>query len=129
MGCSDCDCASMMFSWVGSAYATKNSTNDHKRRSRIALQHQRPYCRPAHRNFASKVRCRRLYETIISISATFSPDLPFSRHPAGNGRATAIPCASHSEVSGRVGTRKFDQMRIKICNKAYLKPLNLRFDC
>src|SRR5438093_11907673 len=25
------------------------------------------------------------------------------------------PCASHSEVSGRLGARKFDQMRIKLC--------------
>jgi len=50
-----------------------------------------PYCRPAHRNFASKVRYRRLYEYHINFSAIFSPDLPFSRQPAGNGRATAIP--------------------------------------
>src|SRR2546425_3587059 len=55
----------MMVSWVSSE-ATKNSTNDHRRRSRIALQHPRPYCRPAHRNFASKVRCRRLYEHHIN---------------------------------------------------------------
>jgi len=27
----------------------------------------------------------------INFSAIFSPDLPFSRQPAGNGRATAIP--------------------------------------
>src|SRR5436309_11831322 len=34
------------------------------------------------------------------------------------------PCASHSEVSGRVGTRKFDQMRIKICFSP-IKPLQI----
>src|SRR2546427_12751901 len=34
------------------------------------------------------------------------------------------PCASHSEVSGRLGTRKFDQMRIKICFSP-IKPLQI----
>src|SRR5947199_3677459 len=60
----------------------------------------------------------------INFSAIFSPDLPFSRQPAGNGRATAIPRASHSEVSGRLGTRKFDQMQIKICFSP-IKPLQI----
>src|SRR5207244_3965401 len=34
------------------------------------------------------------------------------------------PCASHSEVCGRLGTRKFDQMRIKICFSP-IKPLQI----
>src|SRR2546428_4466364 len=34
------------------------------------------------------------------------------------------PPASHSEVSGRLGTRKFDQMRIKICFSP-IKPLQI----
>src|SRR6266446_7444747 len=66
----------------------------------------------------------RLYEHHINFSAIFSADLPFSRQPAGNGRPPPSPCASHSEVSGRLGTRKFDQMRIKICFSPNQAPPN-----
>src|SRR5947199_7282423 len=68
---------------------------------------QRPYCRPAHRNFASEVLCRRLYEHHINFSAIFSPTCRSPDSLQEMAGPPPSPCASHSEVSGRLGTRKF----------------------
>src|SRR6516225_4573263 len=52
-------------------------------------------------------------DRIISTCGDLLARFAFSRQPAGNGRPTPSLCASHSEVSGRLGTRNLTKCESK----------------